>query len=192
MAGKHRRAENTRVRAFPGRIRRGILLFAAVILLMGTVGSSLAFLSTGTEEKENTFQTAKLSCRVNENYVFPNKEKVNVENTCAYPVFVRVKLLPYWYDKDKDVVVANTAWTPDFQPGEGWVKDGGYYYYTEPVAPGEKTSDLIKNIKLAQDDITLARQVLEIMAQCIQTDGQTAGGGGAAAAAWGVDPTDLG
>lgn len=125
MAGKHRRAENTRVRAFPGRIRRGILLFAAVILLMGTVGSSLAFLSTGTEEKENTFQTAKLSCRVNENYVFPNKEKVNVENTCAYPVFVRVKLLPYWYDKDKDVVVANTAWTPDFQPGEGWVKNGG-------------------------------------------------------------------
>jgi len=191
MPGKHRKMGNSHDHTSPGRIRRGVMLCALVLLLIGTVGASLAFLSTNTTEKKNTFQVAELSCKVNESYVFPNKEKVNVENTCAYPIFVRVKLLPYWYDKDRDVVVANKAWTPVFTPGEGWVKHGGYYYYTKPLEPGKKTTNLINNIRLAQDDITLARQVLEIMAQCIQTDGQTSGGGSVALAAWHIDPTTL-
>jgi len=191
MRGEHRRKRRAFARPFPGRLWRSSILLAALLLLFGTVGVSLAFLSAKTAEKENTFDVAQLSCYVNEQYVFPHKEKVNVRNTSQFPVFIRVKLLPYWYDKDEDVVVANKAWTPDFTPEDGWVRSGDYYYYTSPVEPGQLTSDLIKKITLQRDDVTLARQVLEIMAQCIQTDGQT-GGGSVAFAAWGVDPTKLG
>jgi hypothetical protein len=46
----------------------------------------------------------------------------------------------------------------------------GFYYYTSPVAPGECTEDLIPAVTLIQDDVSLARQVLEILPSCIQAE----------------------
>lgn len=79
-------------------------------------------------------------------------------------------------------------------PGADWVKNGDYYYYTQPVAPGAKPSaDLINSITLtgSYTDADGGKQVIEVMAEAIQAKGIAADGIKAVVKAWGVDPEKL-
>ena len=174
MHGKQKKTvKNLRLTSQKSFSKRKLLLVVACILLSATTfGGTLAYILTNTTPLTNKFIPAQMSCEILEDFSNGTvKQNVCVQNTGDAPAYIRVKLLPYWYDKESDTIVAKSSWTPSFTPGQGWVcGNDGYYYYTSPVNPGECTSVLISSLTLGQDEISLARQVLEIIASCIQAE----------------------
>lgn len=174
MKGRHQKSGRY-LRTTPKKAlskRKIILIVACILLSAATFGGTLAYILTNTTSLTNKFTPAQVSCEILEDFSNGTiKQDVCVQNTGDAPAYIRVKLLPYWYDKENDTIIAKTSWTPSFTPGQGWVPgEDGYWYYTSPVNPGECTSALIPSLTMEQDDVSLARQVLEIIASCIQAE----------------------
>lgn len=152
-----------------------VIVLAAVLLLSVGMGTTWALASLKTAKVENSFAPAQVSIVVNETFSNGIKENVSVTNTGSKndpAVYVRVKLLTYWYEQDSDHIAAKSAWTPSFTTGADWIKIGDYYYYQKPVKATESTSNLISSITLIEEDG--ARQVLEVVAEAIQSNPATA------------------
>lgn len=186
-------------KAAPSRRRRTrktpVVLMAALLLLVCTaVGGTLAWLTTNTDSVENGFIPSQVSCNVTEKFDGTTKEDVNVTNTSDISAYLRVKLVTYRVNEQGDHI-GGTATIPSFTPGEGWVKNGEYYYYKYAVAPGAKPAhDLIGSdgIRLvAYNDADGGVQVIEVMAEAIQAQGVDSNGTKAVVLAWGVDPEKL-
>ena len=85
---------------------------------------------------------------------------------------------------DKNQHIGGLAEIPEFTPGTDWVKYGEYYYYTQPVAPGESPADdLISSIALtgSYPDVDGGKQAIDVMAEAIQSVPEEA-----VQAAWGA------
>lgn len=157
----------------PGRFRAAALLLSVLLLLGVTVAGTLAYLSANTDPIENTFTPSHVTCEVTEDFNGTVKSNVNVTNTSDIEAYIRVRLVTYRVN-DADKHIGGTATIPDFTPGAGWVKDGEYYYYTLPVASGQSPeSPLIGSdgiaLKGSYDDIDGGKQVIEVMAEAIQS-----------------------
>lgn len=155
------------------------LVLIAVLLLSVSVGVAWAVSYLVTDEVENTFEPAQTSIEVKETFDGTTKSNVYVANTGSTSdpkgpaVYVRVKLLAYWYAKDSNHIVAKTSWTPSFTLGTDWVNIDGYYYYKKPIEAGQNTSNLISSITLSTDSEG-NRQVLEILAEAVQSNPKNA------------------
>ena len=159
-----------------------VIVLIGVLLLSIGFGTTWALASLKTAKVENSFTPAQVSIVVNETFSNGIKENVSVTNTGKEndpAVYVRVKLLAYWYEQDSDHVAAKSAWTPSFTPGADWIKIGDCYYYKKPVEATDSTSDLISSITLIEDGG--ARQVLEVVAEAIQSNPAAA-----AIESWGI------
>ena len=167
--------------------KTGTLLFSLVLLLTMMIGGTLAYLTMKTDPIQNRFTPSQVSCEVTEKFSGEVKSEVNVKNTSDIEAYIRVKLVSYRVNNDTEPKrIGGTATIPEFNPGTYWVKHtDGYYYYTLPVAPGEKPAyDLIGNtgIPLTEyDDADGGKQVIEVMAEAIQSNPARAVG-----QAWGV------
>lgn len=107
--------------------------------------------------------------------------------------YIRVKLISYWYDETEDSILAMNSWLGEITPAEEtWIYGSdGYYYYKKPVEPDEVTTLLIDEIILKMDETTRARQVLEIAAEAIQSDGRDRNGVPAVVLAWNSAVEDI-
>lgn len=179
------------------RNRKGITALTALVLIFCcTVGGTLAWLVTKTDAVTNTFQPTAVSCEVEEKTENGVKSDVKVsvlpktgsiENTDAY---VRAAIVVNWAKDDSDNTVYAVA------PAEGKDKDytlemssskwtkgtGGYYYYSEPVAPGESTEKLIDTCTYRGNAPAGYHLQVTILAEAIQADGIP--GATSAQAAW--------
>lgn len=170
------------------RNRKGITTLTALVLIFCcTVGGTLAWLVTKTDAVTNTFQPTAVSCEVEEDISGSTKKNVavsipnkagNVDNTDAY---VRATYVVNWAKDGSDntntvyavAPVAGTDYTLKMGSSK-WTKgDGGYYYYSEPVAPGRKTEVLFKEFALEQNANVPNGYHLQvtILAEAIQADG---------------------
>ena len=182
--GKHRKAAAP---VHEKAIRTGRLttmVIATVLLLALAIGGTLAWLSTKGDPITNTFTPSKVTCEVTESFNGSTGEKsnVNVKNTGTINAFIRVKLVTY-RTNNAGKHIGGTAEIPNFEPGEGWVKHDGYYYYTRPVAPGEKPeANLTDSMTLtgSYTDADGGKQAIDVMAEAIQSVPE-----GAVKAAWG-------
>jgi hypothetical protein len=159
-----------------------LLIVALALILTVAVGGTVAYLTTKTDSKINTFTPSQVSCEVKENFDGEKKTNVNVTNTSNIDAFIRVKLVTYRVN-DKNQHIGGLAEIPEFTPGDRWVKYGEYYYYTKPVAPGASpAADLISSIVLtgSYPDVDGGKQAIDVMAEAIQ-----AGPEAAVKAAWG-------
>ena len=182
--GKHRKAKAATAHKKARRTGRlTTMAIATVLLLALTIGGTLAWLSTKDAPITNTFNPSKVSCQVTESFDGKVKSNVNVQNTSDIPAFIRVKLVTYRTNAERQHI-GGVAEVPEFVPGDGWVKYGDYYYYTKPVAPNEKPeSDLISRIQLESvyTDADGGYQAMDVMAEAIQSEPAEAVG-----QAWGV------
>lgn len=171
--GKHRKAAAP---VHEKAIRTGRLttmVIATVLLLALAIGGTLAWLSTKGAPIQNTFLPTKVTCKVTESFNGSTgvKSDVNVENTGTINAFIRVKLVTY-RTNDAGEHIGGTAEIPDFEPGEGWVKHDGYYYYTKPVEPNRTPeANLITSMTLndAYTDADGGHQAIDVMAEAIQS-----------------------
>ena len=157
--------------------RRGkkiaLLVLAFLLIASAAVSGSLAYLVADTKDVKNEFTPSEVTCEVTEKFENNVKSEVNVKNTSDIPAYIRVKLVTYRVNDEGDHI-GGTAEIPDFIPGDGWVANGGYYYYTSPVAAGQSPDKpLIDESGIAltdsYDDADGGKQVIEVMAEAIQS-----------------------
>lgn len=172
--------------AHSGAKRSLVLVVSVLVLLLAVAGGTLAWLTANTGPVVNTFDPAQVSCAVTEDFNGTIKSNVNVTNTSDIYAYIRVKLVTYRVNAQNQHI-GGTAEIPEFKPGEGWVKYGEYYYYTRPVAPDNNSPDIPlideTGIKLtgSYDDADGGKQVIEVMAEAIQSSPAEAVG-----KSWGV------
>ena len=165
---KHVKNDRSKGKTF----KAGTLLISVLLLVAVAAGGTIAYLFTQTDAITNTFNPSHVSCEVTESFNGKVKSNVNVTNTSDIDAYIRVKLVTYRVN-DSGQHIGGVASVPAFTPGEGWKQSGDYYYYTSPVKPGqEPTADLISainNLAASYDDADGGKQVIEVMAEAIQS-----------------------
>lgn len=163
--------------------KAGLFLISLLILVIVVIGGTVAYLVTNTVPVQNSFTPASVACEVTEAFDGNTKSHVNVINTGNTDAYIRVKLVTYRVNQEGQHMGGMAA-IPHFDSGENWVYYEGYYYYTLPVEPGGKpAANLINRVQLSAsyDDADGGRQVIEVMAEAIQSSPAEAAG-----SSWGV------
>lgn len=133
--------------AAPRGMKRSLVLVVSLLaLLLVVAGGTLAWL-TAQDSVSNTFTPAHVTCDVEEDFNGTTKEKVSIKNTSDIPVYIRASIIVTWKDSKGNVYgqlpVEGTDYTMTMANDSKWVPNGGYYYYTSPVAVGDTTGTLI-------------------------------------------------
>lgn len=148
-----------------------MMLVSLLLLATMMVGGTLAYLFTKTDPVNNQFTPSYVDCTVTESFDGTTKTNVNVRNDGDINAYIRVKLVTYRVN-DQGQHIGGLAQIPSFTLGANWVKFGGYYYYTLPVAPSAlPASNLTDSMTLTGQyiDSDGGKQVVEVMAEAIQS-----------------------
>lgn len=167
--------------------RRRLTPLAAAALLMVlvmSVGGTLAWLTAHTSAITNTFTVATPGVKIEEGFDKQTKSNVQVKNTGEVEAYIRVALVPTWEDENGNAV-AEPASLDDLSITWGnsgkWLKGtDGYWYYKEPVAPGYSTEVLLEKATVTTENGY--HMNLQVMADSIQADPTRA-----VTAMWGKD-----
>lgn len=169
------------------RINKAAVLLTAAVLLIGTVvGSTVAYLIAQTDAVENTFEYAKVSCEVTENFTGSEKKDVKVENTGTTDAYIRATYVVNWLDAQGNIVASDPegySYTLTENPDRVWTKGtDGYFYYLSPVAPDASTPGSLLTCTVTRPENPEYRLSVEILATAIQSTPASA-----VTEAWGED-----
>ena len=160
--------------------KKTIAIISLALLILITVGTTLALVFTKTGDVENTFKPSRVSCAVVETLVngdnstttetsagtvsnFTSKSNVQIKNTGDTDAFIRVAVVVNWMNEDGKVWAQKPtlAQKPDATNGqyfiefntEDWKRSSTdeYWYYSKPVAPDTLTPKLIETAYLMKD-----------------------------------------
>lgn len=155
--GKYLQSEHKQLR----RPKRPATLLVFLLLVLGVaVGGTVAFLSTRTDSKENTFTPSEVTCEVTETFENNVKSRVAVQNTGDTTAFIRAAINVTWMSNQDaanqtvsaKVPVKDKDYSITFAKNTNWIKGAdGYYYYQLPVDPQGSTGELIKECKLQEN-----------------------------------------
>ena len=179
--------------------KKSIIIASVMLLLLATVGTTLAYIFTETNPVENTFEPSKVSCAVVENGGTPVtgsvtdtgnvKENVQIKNTGDTDAYIRVAVVVNWASADGSSVWStkpeegdNLDYKIEYNLDDSWVKGrDGYWYYTKSVPPteGNNLTDILIE-KATQNkegpkgtDGTQYYLSIEIVASAIQSTPET-------------------
>ena len=178
-----------------------LLLVSLALVLSVAAGGTVAFLVHQSETVKNVFSVAEVPIKVEESFVSNVKKNVKIKHigdSSDRDAFVRATVVANWVDGKGNVYSEKPVLDEDYtitwnknnavSYGERWEQKGDYWYYMEPLEPGETTSDLIKKCEVKgtapADGYKLS---VEILAQSIQSDGTDGKGNKPIELAWGVD-----
>lgn len=175
--GKFLQSEHKQLR----RPKRLATLLVSLLLVLGVaVGGTVAFLSTRTDSKENTFTPSKVTCEVTETFKNNVKSNVAVKNTGDTTAFIRAAINVTWMSNQDaanqtvsaKVPVKDTDYSIKLADNTNWIQGAdGYYYYKLPVDPQVSTGVLIEECKL-QNNASVPdgyHLSVEIVASAIQS-----------------------
>ena len=168
--------------------RQVLLLAALVVIAMGVVGGTVAYLVTKTDPVVNTFTPGVVSCKIDETFDGTTKSNVYVTNTGNTNAYIRAAIIVTWKDAAGNIAATvpakGTYYTLEMNETD-WVEHDGYYYYKGSVAPNAQTEKLIKTCTdlRSNGDYTLC---VEILADAIQSSPDSA-----VTQAWGNDALNL-
>lgn len=169
-------------RARKRALARPVLLALSLVLVLGlSVGGTLAYLVTSTGDVTNTFTPGELLTPPTED-PFDGDEKTNVvvtnSNDSAVAAYVRATWTINWVvGKGETAQIVAPAKASDYNivvANSGWSKGSdGFYYWHEPVEPGEETGALIESLTANNDaapDVEGVHLQATIITQTIQAD----------------------
>ena len=140
-------------------------LLALVLILVCTVGGTVAYLVAQTDPVTNTFTPGEVSCQVEEKFEGNNvKTKAVVENTGNVPAYIRVAVVANTIDAQGNITGMETLPT-DWLNDEYWTKIGDFYYYKGVVQPGAVTENLLTagGIPLTGIQVTILASAIQSM-----------------------------
>ena len=161
--------------------RQFVLLVSILALLVGIVGSSLAYLITQTGSVENTFQPSRVTCCIDENFDGSSKSNVKVTNTGDTDAYIRAYIVVTWTDDDGNIVAQKPVAGEDYSlvipTNTGWSKGSdGFYYYASSVAPNGQTGTLIESCSPKGENAQKYKLTVDIIADAVQSKGDSADG----------------
>lgn len=176
--------------------RKQIMVLLAGVFLLAGVAGTFAWLSV-TGVLVNEFGFGSVTPSVDERVDNDVKSDVAVKNSGSAPAYLRVAVDIYWQDQNGarlwDEPVAGTDYTIEWgvvsdasatNSASSWVvATDGFYYWTSPVAPMDKTGVLIKSVSEKKADGK--NLVVDISTQAIQSTPDDA-----VAEAWGCKVKD--
>lgn len=160
--------------------RSFVVLAALLVLVLGIVGTTLAWLTDTTEDQTNTFEYAKVSCEVLETVTDTTKSDVRIKNTGNTDAYIRATYVVTYRDEAGNILYETNNWKVDLSDKidkDSWAKgEDGYWYCKTPVAPGEETPALFKepisgNGRFLNDGRSKEQAItyVEILATAIQS-----------------------
>ena len=186
--------------------KKTMTLLASLVLVLGiVVAGTVAFLVTNTNPVVNTFTPSRVPNKVVETFDGNVKSDVKIKNEGDISAYIRVAVIANWVKKNEqggyDVYGEQPVLARDYtiSPetiGNGWVKSGDYYYYTQSVPKGETTAVLFDFIAPVEGKAPAGYSLsIEILSQSIQAEGMGKDANNQNATpvmiAWGVQPEDL-
>lgn len=154
-----------------------VLLASVIVLLVGAIGGSLAYLFTNTDPVVNTFTPGEVKIEINEpNWDGKVKNNVTLTNTGNVPAYIRAMIVVTWQNEDGEIyhqAPATSDYTVTWNPKGGWTGSGnGWYTTTAKIPAGGVTPVLLTNCKPAveapEEGYFL---VVDVIAEAIQADG---------------------
>lgn len=159
--------------------KRIVALLVGVLLLAGAAGTFAWLSATGV--LVNEFGFGSVAPSVDETLKDNVKSDVAITNKGTAPAYLRVAVDIYWQDQNGarlwDEPVADTDYTIEWgtvsdasttNSASSWVvASDGFYYWTSPVAPMNKTGVLIKSVSEKKADGK--NLVVDISTQAIQS-----------------------
>lgn len=156
-----------------------LLLVSITILILGTVGGSLAYLVTKTGPVENVFTPGKVDIEIDEpgwsdgGTVKNNVAIINQGNT---PAYIRAMIVVTWQKEDGSIHPTKPEEGKDYTIT--WTKDGwsepvnGWYTTTSEIAGGDKTGVLFTACGPVADKAPEGgyHLVVDVIAEAIQAD----------------------
>lgn len=125
--------------------RKAALILSLCLIFALAIGTTLAYLKANTSPVTNTFTAAKSKITIEEKTDNGIKSEIYVKNEGTATSYVRVKLVMNWVDKSGNVVSGNNLPKVTLKEGSDWfLGTDGIYYYTKPVAPEGKTTNLLQ------------------------------------------------
>lgn len=123
--------------------RKAALILSLCLIFALAVGTTLAYLKANTSPVTNTFKAATSEIKIDEKLDGNQKTSITVKNEGTAVSYVRVKLVMNWVDESGNVVSGGNL--PEVALNESdWFVQDGIYYYTKPVAPEGKTTNLLQ------------------------------------------------
>ena len=141
-------------------MNRATVLLMAILMLIGVVAGS-------------TFEYAKVSCEVTENFDKDTKSNVQVKNTGTTDAYIRATYVINWLDKDGNIAASvPTGYRYELKenPDSKWTEGSdGYFYYPTPVGPGESTEESLLTCKVTYPENPEYTLSVEILATAVQS-----------------------
>ena len=128
--------------------KKPLIMAAATLALTGTlaVGSAMAYFTTYSTAGGGVKMNMGFTETVPKEEVDKDGKHITIENTGDYECYVRVKVFAgSQYQEGLVYSDESGKWTPG---------DDGYYYYSDVIAPGAKSEELlvkISNMNLPKD-----------------------------------------
>lgn len=147
--------------------RSFVLVVSVLVLLVGIVGASVAYLSMKTGEVKNQFTYGKVSCEVLEDFDGTVKNNVRIKNTGNIPAYIRARVVVTWKNENGDIygtkpVLGSAAdednknydYSFDYNPN--WIcmttdSGGLYFYFPDPVDLDKETDKMLYNFKKGEN-----------------------------------------
>lgn len=175
---------------FSSGTSKGLLATLAIlIVLVGLVSGTVAFLATTTPPKENAFTYGQVRSEVIETFNGTTKSDVQIKNTGNTDAYIRATIVISFQNATGDVhskqPVQGTDYFIDFGTSDWTVGSDGYYYYGPVVSSGSTTTNLIDSLSsnnTAPQGYTLS---VEILGDSIQSSPEAA-----VIDSWGVTVTN--
>lgn len=158
------------------RVNKTLFLILAIVMLIGTVvGTTVAFLVDKTGEVENTFEYAKVSCEVVEDFNGETKQNVQIKNTGSTDAYIRATYVVNWVDKGGNIVASvpsGYSYSLKVNPNNKWAENesDGYFYYPTPVAPGGLTEGSLLTCTVNYPENPEYTLSVEILATAVQSN----------------------
>ena len=150
------------------------IVIALAVLAVALCGTVISYMFHISEQKNNLFTPATVSCEVSEEFDGQQKSSIKVKNTGNIDAYIRIRLVSYWVDSDGNIV-AKPSTMPVINVGTGWLEGtNNTYYYQKPVTPTDLTDTLISSPIILEKDENGYLQVLEVFAEGIQSKPQNA------------------
>lgn len=135
--------------------KKTLLIGSLALILAITIGGSIAYLLASTEEVSNTFTAATLTTEIDEEIDGNVKNNVKVINKGNIDAYIRAVVVITWQNEEGEVWGTKPVEGMDYEitwTCDNWFKaSDGFYYYKDPVAPGDSTKILFTGCQLKEN-----------------------------------------